>query len=121
VNLGLELEWYPKYLNAATGQNFTIESLYKIAERVSNIVRAFWIRENVEPWTKEMDYPPSRWFNESLKESDWSGGKLYRDKYALMLQAYYAQRGWDKNGVPTKETLENLDLSDVAAQLHRKQ
>jgi aldehyde:ferredoxin oxidoreductase len=64
-----------------------------------------------------MDYPPGRWFDEGLSEGDWKGSRLNREKYDLMLQAYYSQRGWDADGVPTMETLEKIDLSDVAEQL----
>jgi aldehyde:ferredoxin oxidoreductase len=30
---------------------------------------------------------------------------------AGMLEAYYQLRGWDKNGVPTEETLRDLELT----------
>jgi aldehyde:ferredoxin oxidoreductase len=28
-----------------------------------------------------------------------------------MLDAYYAARGWDTNGIPTRETLEKFNLA----------
>jgi aldehyde:ferredoxin oxidoreductase len=34
-----------------------------------------------------------------------------------MLDSYYQKRGWNKNGVPKRETLERLGLIDVASQL----
>ena len=34
-----------------------------------------------------------------------------------MLDAYYKLRGWDKNGIPTRQKLEELGLSDVAEAL----
>ena len=53
VNLGFEREWYPKYLQLATGQEFTWEKLSLAAERVFNLVRAFWIREYKGAWSSE--------------------------------------------------------------------
>jgi aldehyde:ferredoxin oxidoreductase len=35
-----------------------------------------------------------------------------------MLDDYYAFRGWDKNGVPTREKLEGLGMNDIADKLH---
>lgn len=117
VNIGLEKEWYPKYLYAATGQKFFWEDLAVIAERVFNLVRAFWIRENQGKWNREMDVPPARWFSEPLTEGPMKGAKLDRAKYEEMLQVYYKKRGWDEEGVPKRATLERLGLADVAGQL----
>jgi aldehyde:ferredoxin oxidoreductase len=38
------------------------------------------------------------------------GKKLDRDKFEKMLNEYDKLHGWDKNGVPTKETLKRLKL-----------
>lgn len=38
----------------------------------------------------------------------------------LMLDEYYAERGWDKNGIPTKEKLAELGLEDVIKDLERQ-
>jgi aldehyde:ferredoxin oxidoreductase len=32
----------------------------------------------------------------------------------FLLDAYYKARGWDENGIPTRETLERVGLEDVA-------
>jgi len=120
VNLGFEREWYPKYLNAATAQQFTWESLNQISERVSNLVRAFWVREYNGMWSNELDIPPKRWFAEPLSQGPLKGGKLDRAKYDSLLQAYYAKRGWDERGVPKKDKLNQLGLSEVVGQLSNK-
>ena len=120
VNLGFEREWYPKYLKAATAQQFTWETLNQISERVSNLVRAFWIREYNGMWSSELDVPPKRWFAEPLSQGPLKGGKLDRAKYDSLLQTYYAKRGWDERGVPKKEKLKQLGLSEVADQLSNK-
>jgi aldehyde:ferredoxin oxidoreductase len=117
VNMGLDRDWYPKYLHAATGQKFSWESLELIAERVFNLVRAFWIREHKGKWTPQMDVPPARWFTEPLTEGAFKGAKLDRAKYAVLLQKYYAKRGWDERGVNRKQTLERLGLGEVAVQI----
>jgi len=119
VELGFELEWYPKFLHAATGLEMGWEELNTIADRVYTLIRAFWVREFGEKWSTEMDCPPARWFEEPLGKGALKGAKLDRTKYEVMLKMYYKKRGWDERGVPTKTTLERLGLRDVAEQLKK--
>jgi aldehyde:ferredoxin oxidoreductase len=118
-SLGFGLEWYQKYLKAATREDYSLERLNQISDRILNLVRAFWVREYADKWSREMDLPPMRWFKEPLTQGTLKGAKLDQKKYNLMLESYYQKRGWDRNGVPTKETLERLDLADVASQLEK--
>ncbi len=117
IELGLELEWYPRLLHAATGLDFSWSDLNIIADRVFNLTRAFWVREYGKKWSPEMDVPPPRWFEEPLTTGSFKGSKLDRAKYDVMLQTYYKKRGWDERGIPTKSTLARLGLGDVAKEL----
>ncbi len=116
-SLGFELDWYQKYLQASTGQNFTMEQLNQIGDRILNLIRAFWVREYGSKWSRDLDVPPMRWFKEPLTEGPLKGAVLELEKYNTMLDIYYQKRGWNKNGIPTKETLEKFGLADVASQL----
>ena len=109
IEVGLNLEHYPRMLSAAIGLDVTLDYLFTIADRVYALIRAFWIRENSE-WSKVMDYPPMRWFKEPLTKGPFKGWKLDLEKYEKMLELYYKLRGWNTNGVPTKETLKKLNL-----------
>ncbi|MEM0007402.1 MAG: aldehyde ferredoxin oxidoreductase family protein [Candidatus Bathyarchaeia archaeon] len=120
VELGFELEWYPKFLHAVTGFEISWDELNLIADRVYNLIRAFWIREYGRNWSREMDFPPARWFEEPLTKGNLKGAKLDRAKYEVMLNMYYRKRGWDERGIPTKTTLEKLGLKDVAKQLKKR-
>jgi aldehyde:ferredoxin oxidoreductase len=119
VELGFELDWYPKFLHAATGMELSWNALNQIADRTLNLIRAFWIREYGSNWTKQMDLPPARWFKEPLTKGPLKGSKLDSVKYNIMLQKYYKKRGWDARGIPKKITLKKLGLSDVAKQLDK--
>jgi len=116
-SLGFELEWYHKYLEASTGRNFSMEQLNQIGDRILNLIRAFWVREYGSKWSRDLDVPPMRWFKEPLTDGPLKGAVLDLEKYNIMLDLYYQKRGWNKNGIPTKETLEKLGLADVASQL----
>ncbi len=116
-SLGFELEWYQKYLRAATGVEFSLEQLNQISDRILNLMRAFWVREYKEKWTRDLDVPPMRWFKEPLTEGTLKGSMLDFKKYNDMLNTYYEKRGWDERGIPKKSTLERLGLVDEAKQL----
>jgi aldehyde:ferredoxin oxidoreductase len=116
-SLGFELEWYQKYLRAATGVEFSLEQLNRISDRILNLMRAFWVREYKEKWTRDLDVPPMRWFKEPLTEGALKGAVLDYEKYKVMLSTYYKKRGWDERGIPTKSTLEKLGLTEEAKQL----
>jgi aldehyde:ferredoxin oxidoreductase len=117
VEVGFELEWYPKFLHAATGLEMNWDTLNVTADRIFNLTRAFWIREYKGKWNKEMDVPPARWFEEPTTKGPLKGSKLDKAKYDAMLQVYYEHRGWDNRGIPTASTLKNLGLEDPAKQL----
>lgn len=120
IELGFELEWYPRLLKAATGVDIPIEDmLYTLADRIYALIRAFWIREYGQNWSREMDYPPNRWFKEPITKGPYSGAVLDRAKFDYLLDMYYTKRGWDNRGIPKRRTLEKLNLTRMAQQLSR--
>ena len=117
VEVGFGLDWYPKFLEAATGLSMTMDDLFVIADRVFSLMRAFWVREYATSWNRNMDVPPARWFDEPITKGPLKGSVLDREKYDNMLQIYYRKRGWDSQGIPTKATLKRLGLEDVSKEL----
>ncbi len=117
VEVGFGLDWYPKFLEAATGLSMTMDDLFVIADRVFSLMRAFWVREYATSWNRNMDVPPARWFDEPITKGPLNGSVLDREKYDNMLQIYYSKRGWDSQGIPTKATLKRLGLEYVSQEL----
>ncbi len=112
--LGLDLEWYLKYLHAATGIEFSMEQLQQISNRILTLIRAFWVREYKDKWSRILDVPPMRWFKEPLTQGPLTGTALDLQKYNEMLDAYYKKRGWDSRGIPKLSTMEKLGLAEEA-------
>ncbi|MEM3833022.1 MAG: aldehyde ferredoxin oxidoreductase family protein [Thermoprotei archaeon] len=122
VELGYEIENYPGYFKAATGIDMTLDDMFKVADRIYNLMRAYWIRETIASggsWSREIDYPPARWFKEPLTKGPLKGVKLSYDDYNKMLSWYYEIRNWDEHGIPTKQALINSGLENVAQELSR--
>jgi len=109
VEVGLDLEYYPRFLSAVTGLKWSLDDISVSANRIYTLIRAFWIREYMG-WSSSMDYPPTRWFKHPLTKGPYAGSHLDISKYSEMLKIYYEIRGWDENGVPKKETLIKLGL-----------
>jgi aldehyde:ferredoxin oxidoreductase len=119
AELGFELEWYTKYLHAATGRELPFTTLIYNADKILNLIRAFWIREYARSWTKAIDVPPMRWFTQPLTIGPLKGAMLDPLKYDAMLNKYYRKRGWDERGIPKRSTLKTLGLSDVTKELDK--
>jgi len=113
IELDFGLHWYPKYLKAVRGEEISQQEIFELGDRIYALIRAYWVREN-GGWSREMDCPPSRWFDEPWNQGDLKGSKLDRARYDEMLSWYYELRGWDENGIPQKKTLERLGLGDLA-------
>lgn len=119
TSLGFKLEWYTKYLQAATGKELPFKALMYAADRTLNLIRAFWIREYRNNWKREMELPPVKWFKKPLTKGPMKGALLDLAEFEVMLKTYYAKRGWDKRGIPRKSTLKKLSLPEVAKQLEK--
>ncbi len=116
VELEVDINEYPKIYTAATGFKATLDDLLLSSERVFNLSRAFWFRE-VKGFGRSWDMPPKR-YSEKPKVGQFKDSVIDDAKANKLLDKYYELRGWDNEGKPTKEKLEKLGLSDVAADLY---
>jgi aldehyde:ferredoxin oxidoreductase len=103
-----------KLASCVTGKNIDEDMLYIYSDRKINLSRAFDVREGI---TRKDDIIPERFFKEP---SPVRGRPLDWDTFNQMLEEAYAVRGWDSNGIPTRETLEKLGLKDVADDLEER-
>ena len=100
-------EPYARMVRAITGWDVTVEELERIGERVINLERAFNVREGVR---RAADVLPWRVMHEPIPEGPSAGMYCPPDELAAMLDRYYALRGWDADGVPTRDRLAALGL-----------
>ena len=91
-------------MNLVTGSDYTPETLLKAGERVFNLERMFLIGAG---FTQADDTLPKRILEEPLPAGPAKGHVAELDK---MLPEFYEVRGWDENGVPTPEKLQELGL-----------
>jgi len=96
-----------RLLSAATGIDYTIHGLQTIGERIWNLERIFNLREGID---KTSDTLPPRFLKEPMTEGPSSGHVVDLE---TLLADYYAVRGWDEDGVPTKEKLDQLGIEEL--------
>lgn len=113
MELGFEVENYEELFFLVTGRKMSWDELLQISERVWHLTRAFSVRE-IEGFGRKSDYPPPRFFQEPIPDGPNEGHYLTPEELETLLDEYYEARGWDKNGIPTAETLRRVGLPDVA-------
>ncbi len=94
-------------VNAAAGTAFTPEEVEKIGERINNIARLFNIGEG---FSRKDDTFPKRLMTEAIKEGASKGQLISQADLDTMLDEYYSERGWDKDGNPTNAKLKELGI-----------
>jgi aldehyde:ferredoxin oxidoreductase len=104
-------------VTAATGVDFDQKRMEEIAARINNVERAFLVREGI---TRKDDTIHGRAMEEPVPSGPYKGERLEQEGMDKMLDDYYRVVGWDKvTGAPTRKTLEDLGLQDVADELAR--
>jgi aldehyde:ferredoxin oxidoreductase len=110
-----------KFFSMATGFEVNEETLDKYAERTFTLHRALTAKQmnsknlrddhdQLTGWQYSMD-PDKKAFDEGTI-------KLDKDDFNQALTYFYKEMGWDeKTGIPTRATLEDLKMADVADQL----
>jgi benzoyl-CoA reductase subunit BamB len=90
----------PLFISAATGMDMDEEGLTKIFNRNRNLVRAINVRRGLR---RADEVPP---------EDHWK--KRFPELEKQLLDGYYKFKGWNDDGIPTKESLQALGLDYVA-------
>jgi aldehyde:ferredoxin oxidoreductase len=107
-----EFEDLARYYDVATGIDMNAEELKKAGERINVLGRLFNIREGL---TRKDDNLPPKVMSTPIPDDTVSKGSYVTQKELdFMLDDYYAERGWTKEGVPTIEKLKELSLEDLS-------
>ncbi|MEM2888028.1 MAG: aldehyde ferredoxin oxidoreductase family protein [Candidatus Bathyarchaeia archaeon] len=114
-----EYEDLAKYYTLATGLEMTAEELRKAGERINVLGRLFNIREG---FTRKDDHLPPKVMSTPIPDNTVSKGSyITQEELDLMLDDYYAHRGWTKDGVPTLDKLKELSLDDLEYIIEKKE
>jgi aldehyde:ferredoxin oxidoreductase len=107
--LPITIQEYAEFVTAATGHVYTTEDWAQAAERIETTIRLF----NVEAGLgRKDDTLPPRLLENPLPDGPARGQLFGREGLAMMLDEYYALRGWDQQGVPLVESLQRLGIPE---------
>jgi aldehyde:ferredoxin oxidoreductase len=104
---GGTLETFVPCTAAATGVAYTMDDFVRIGERTWNLERLWNMRAGLG---RADDSLPQRLLKEAFKDGPSAGVTVNLE---AMLTAYYRERGWDEQGVPTRDKLAELGLENV--------
>jgi len=92
-----------------SGWNVSVSELMRIGERIYDLERLLAVRDGI---SREDDTLPPRILKDPLPNLD--GSTIGEENFEKMLDEYYALRGWDRQGRPTREkTQELVDLLET--------
>ncbi|TRO52295.1 aldehyde ferredoxin oxidoreductase [Candidatus Bathyarchaeota archaeon] len=101
-----------KLYNLVTGIEMTAEELDKSGARINTVARLINIREGLG---RKDDTLPWKVMNMPIPdEGPVKGAVVTQKELDLLLDDYYSSRGWTQEGVPTVNTLEELDMEGLA-------
>lgn len=98
-------------LRTTIGSELADEEILKVGERIWNLEKMFNLEAGI---SKKDDTLPPRLLNEAVKTGPAKGKVAELD---VMLEEYYKIRGWDKDGIPTDEKLDELNIQRKAFEL----
>jgi benzoyl-CoA reductase subunit BamB len=91
---------YPKFISAGAGIDMDEDKLTQAAKRYRTLVRAVNIRRGMR---RKDEKPPA---------NHWK--KRFPELEKQLLDTYYKYKGWNNDGIPTKESLHELGLDYVS-------
>jgi len=97
---------YPLLVSAALGMDIDEAGLKKIVNRSRNLHRAY---NNMKGMSRKDEKPPADHWKRRFPELEEE-----------LLSTYYKYKGWNNDGIPTKERLHELDLDYVAEELTKR-
>jgi aldehyde:ferredoxin oxidoreductase len=114
VELSIDRNLYLPALEAITGLTRTWEDLEMVGERIWNLTRLYWAREN-QGFGRSWDLPAPRFYEQPPTTGVTAGQITKFEDVQKLLDMYYEQRGWDTDGHPTTERLEKLGLTSLVS------
>jgi benzoyl-CoA reductase subunit BamB len=97
---------YPHIISSAAGIEMDETKLTQIYNRNRNLIRAINVRRGLR---RADEKPP---------EDHWR--KRFPELEEKLLDNYYKFKGWNNQGIPTKKSLQDLDLASVAEDLEQR-
>ncbi|WP_029009229.1 aldehyde ferredoxin oxidoreductase family protein [Azospirillum halopraeferens] len=105
TTFGIGADEFAELMTTATGVPYTADRFIRAGERIWNLERLWNLKAGLSAVD---DTLPPRMTGEPIPAGPSKGAV---SRVPEMMPLYYAVRGWDGEGVPTRETLDVLELA----------
>lgn len=96
-------------VKSALGWETSLWELMKMGERGLNAARLFNLKMGLEATD---DVLPKR-LSEPLSEGAFKGSSISENEFSIVKSLHYGMMGWDQTGIPRKEKLMELGISEL--------
>jgi len=110
ANMALDTDFLGVHFRHLWGRETSHEELMTVGARIWNLGRLLNLREGAR---REDDRLPGRILSTSHPDGAAAGKAIGDDAFRESLDEYYSLRGWDADGIPSRDTLSRLSLSDL--------
>ncbi|MHA1895711.1 MAG: aldehyde ferredoxin oxidoreductase family protein [Candidatus Helarchaeota archaeon] len=107
IEFDIDLKFYERFYESATGFKATIEDLLKRSEGIYNLTRLINIRRGLK---RKDDFPPWKVYSVPIPSGPNKGKMIDLKRYEALLDLYYLKRNWDKKGIPKEDHVKNLKI-----------
>ena len=97
-------------LRSVTGWDISADELRTTARRIVTAKKLYNVREG---WANSEDTLPRRFLSEGLSTGVATEATLTRERLQIMIDAYYAARGWNPDGQVSQSLIDELQLEDL--------
>ena len=124
-----DLDLEGKFMTVVTGEDWDTDKVQFYSEKVSAMLRvitaiSFDIHEGTSNLREDHDKLAEHWFTRNPGVDPFEPGannKLCREDWAKSQDMFYERLGWDvETGIPTRATLERLELGYMADELEAR-
>jgi aldehyde:ferredoxin oxidoreductase len=98
------------YVRAVTGWDITLDELMALGMRRLNLMRMFNAREGFD---REQDKLPNKFFKALAGTGPTANMALTHEEMDTAMDQYYQMAGWTPRGIPTPETLQQLEIANL--------
>jgi aldehyde:ferredoxin oxidoreductase len=112
--IGINSDCIAKMLSTFTGEPYTVADLILVGERIWNMSRLFNCAQGI---SRKDDYLPKKISENPIQYGPIAGRRIDNPMQNIMLDEYYACRGWDAHGIPTASKIKELHLTLIAKKI----
>ncbi len=94
-------------IGAVTGMEILPKTLKEIGQRILDTERLINADFGL---SRQDDTLPKRYFDDPMPARKTKGHKIDREKFQIMLDEYYAERGWDSEGRVPSDKKKEIDI-----------